>query len=78
MDEWRLALVEKGIRICRSKTEYIEYVFEGRDKKVDGTKKTMTISGVVIGKVESFKYLRYFVQRYGGFEMFVKYRIKCG
>jgi len=37
----------------------------------------MTISGDVIGKVESFKYLRLFVKRNGSFGMDVKHRIKC-
>jgi len=33
---WRLALEEKGLRVNRSKTKYIEYKFEEK-KQVDKT-----------------------------------------
>jgi hypothetical protein len=36
----------------------------------------MTIRGNVIGEDENFKYLGSFVQKYGGFGMCVKQRIK--
>jgi len=38
----------------------------------------MAISGDVIGKVESFKYLGSFVQKDSGFKMEVKQRIESG
>jgi len=38
----------------------------------------MTISGPVVGKVESFRYSGSFVQRDGNFVKDVKCRIKCG
>jgi len=38
----------------------------------------MTISGDVIGEVQRFKHLGYFIQRDGGFGMNIKHRIKCG
>jgi len=38
----------------------------------------MTISGNVMGEVESFKYLGSLVQRDGNFGMDVKHRIMCG
>jgi len=66
------------LRISRSKTEFIEYEFGGRDQEVDGTRRAMTISGDdVIGEIESFKYLGPFVQRNEGFVVDVKHRIKC-
>jgi len=57
LDEWRLALEGKVLKISRNKTVYIEYDFGGRDQEVDKTKRAMTISGDMIGVVESFKYL---------------------
>jgi len=45
------------LRISRNRTEYIEYAFGGRgDQAVDGTRRTMTISGDVTGEVGSFEY----------------------
>jgi len=41
LDEWRLALEGKILEISRSKTEYMEYKFEGRDLDVDGTRRAM-------------------------------------
>jgi len=77
LNEWRLALEEKRLRISRSKTEYIEHEFGGRDQDNDRTRRAMTTSGDVTGKIESFKYLGTFVQRNGGFKMDVKYKINC-
>jgi len=57
-----LALKGKGLRISRSKTEYIEHDFGRRDQEIDETRRAMTISGGVIGEVESFKFLGYFVK----------------
>jgi len=37
----------------------------------------MTTSDNGMGEVECFKYLGFFVQRYGGFMVDVKHRIKC-
>lgn len=38
----------------------------------------MTISSDIIGEVKSFKYLGSFVQKDGGFDEDVKYRVKFG
>jgi len=67
------------LRISRIEAEYIvEYEF-GRDQEIDdGMWRVVTINGYVIGEVESFKYLRSFVQRGGGFVVDVKHRIKWG
>jgi len=34
LNEWRLALEEKRLRISRNKTEYIEYKFGGKDQDI--------------------------------------------
>jgi len=48
--------VRKVLKISNSKTEYIECEFRGRNQEVDGTRKTMTINYVKIGKVEIFNF----------------------
>lgn len=57
LDEWRLELEGKGLRISRDKTEYIcvEYVFGGRNQDGDETMRQMIIGGDVIREVKSFK-----------------------
>jgi len=72
------ALEGMTMRISSSNTEFIEYDIEGRDQEIDGTRRAMTISGDIIGKVEGFKYLGSFVQRNGGNLKVVKHRYKCG
>lgn len=59
LDEWRLALGGKILRISWSKIEYIEYDFGRRYQEFDRSRGggAMTISGVMIGKVENLKYL---------------------
>jgi len=61
LTEWRLAVEAKGLRINRSETEYIEYVFGGRDLEVYGTWRAVKISGDVIGEIENSKYFGSFV-----------------
>jgi hypothetical protein len=77
LDVWRSVMEGKGLRINISKTECIEYEFDEREQ-VDGTRSAMTISGVEVSEVESFKYLGSFVQKNGGLDEDVKHRIKCG
>jgi len=70
-------LGEKGLRINRSKTEYIEYKFEKKEQ-VNKTRSGMTIDGDEIKEVECFKYLGSFGQKNEGFDEDVKHRIRCG
>jgi len=55
--------------------EYIEYKFGEMYQEIDGAKRATTISCDVIGEVERFKYLGFFVQKDGNFVMNVKHRI---
>jgi len=65
-DVRRLALEEKGLRINRSKTEYIEYKCEEKEQ-IDTMRSRIIIDGDEIKEVECFKYLWSFVQKNGGF-----------
>jgi hypothetical protein len=49
LDEWRLALEGKRLRISRNKIEYIEYDFWERYQEVEVMKRSMTISSNMIG-----------------------------
>jgi len=53
-----ISFKRKGLRISKSKTEYIQYEFDERvlKKQVDETS-VRTISGNEVSEVESFKYL---------------------
>lgn len=55
------ALEEKGLRIRRNKTEYIEYDFGGSKRVVDGIKGLMIINDNIVSKVNGFKYYDYLI-----------------
>ena len=78
LEEWREALESKGLRISRSKTEYIEYDFGEREHRGNRERLEIKLSGDVVGEVERFKYLGSVIQKDGGFEEDMKHRIKCG
>jgi hypothetical protein len=62
LDEWRLALEGKGLRINRNKIEYIEYDFGRRHQEVEAMR-SMTISSDINGEVKNLKYLGSLVQK---------------
>ncbi|KAL4126178.1 hypothetical protein QTP88_010404 [Uroleucon formosanum] len=78
LNDWRIALEEKGLRIGRNKTEYMEYEFGGKYQEVDGVRTSMAVGGDTIKKVEYFKYLGSVVPKDGDFGMDLKHRMKCG
>jgi len=52
LDEWRLALEEKGLRISKSKQSIKSMILEEETKReVDRTRRAMTMSDDVIGEV---------------------------
>ena len=53
LEEWRVALEDKGLRISRSKTEYLYCDFSGAGVDEDTT---ITIDGQVVPEVSKFKY----------------------
>ncbi|XP_035832026.1 uncharacterized protein LOC118481045 [Helianthus annuus] len=60
LDQWRATLGEKGLRISRSKTEYLYNDFSGA---CDGEETQITIMGQVVPWTTKFKYLGSFVQK---------------
>jgi len=60
---WRLTLEEKGLKIIRSKTEYIKYEFDEREQEV---KMSSGMTGEdEVKEIESFKYLGFLYTRTG-------------
>ncbi|XP_021974416.1 uncharacterized protein LOC110869471 [Helianthus annuus] len=75
LEEWRVALEGKGLRISRSKTEYLYCDFSGAGDEHDTQ---ITIEGQVVPPATKFKYLGSFVQSNGETDSDVAHRIQVG
>lgn len=58
LEDWQAALEGKGLRISRSKTEYLYCDFSGVDH---GDETLITIDGQMVPQSTKFKYLGLFV-----------------
>ncbi|KAD4179745.1 hypothetical protein E3N88_28336 [Mikania micrantha] len=74
LEEWRLALERKGLRISRSKTEYLYYNFSGSISEEN----QVTIGDQEVPKTTKFKYLGSFVQSDGDIDSDVAHRVQAG
>ena len=72
LERWRTVLEERGMRISRSKTEYMCTCIDGNDIG------SIRLDGVEIKKVNKFKYLGSIVDASGDMEEEVKHRIQAG
>ena len=71
LSTWKRALEEKGFKISRSKTEYLQFNdFEDLDD--------MKMDEEIIKKVPAFKYLGTHVSEDGELDVEVNHRIQCG
>ena len=70
LESWRYAL-ERGLKISRSKTEYL-CINEGNDDE------TVKMEDTKVPRVKEFKYLRSTVQESGSCEREVKKRVQAG
>ncbi|XP_021996189.1 uncharacterized protein LOC110893385 [Helianthus annuus] len=75
LEEWRVALECKGLRISRSKTEYLYFDFSGAGDEHDTQ---ITIEGQVVPQATKFKFLGSFVQSNGEIDSDVAHRIQAG
>ena len=75
LERWRLALETYGLRISRSKTEYMECKFSGGNTDSRGEVKLGDHS---IQEVTSFKYLGTIIQNNGEIESDVNHRVQAG
>lgn len=58
LEEWKKTLKDKGLKISRSKTEYIEYNFGGSKCGANGESQVMKSSVNEVGDFKRLKYLR--------------------
>ncbi|VFQ75235.1 unnamed protein product [Cuscuta campestris] len=72
LELWRLALETKGFRISRSKTEYMECHFSGRDTE---PKVEVRIDSHLVPKVDRFRYLGSVIQADGELDGDVGHRV---
>jgi len=75
LERWRGTLEAKGFRLRRPKTEYLHCrISAGECGVVD----EVTIKGVVVPRVERFRYLRSIIQANGEIDENINQRIKIG
>ncbi|KAJ7957951.1 Retrovirus-related Pol polyprotein LINE-1 [Quillaja saponaria] len=74
LEMWRNALESKGLRLSRTKTEYMECNFS----KTRGGSNDIILDGQTIPTKDVFKYLGSFIQKDGAIEHDVNHRIKAG
>jgi len=74
LERWRHSLESRKFRLSRSKTEYLICGFNG----VEWDDGEVTMSGVVIPRVEKFKYLGSIVEEKGDIDENINHRIRGG
>ena len=75
LDEWRTVLESKGLRISRTKIEYLRCNFSGKEQD---DSQEVTIEGDVVTKTTKFKYLGYVIQSNWEIDEDVTHRIRAG
>ncbi|XP_057538152.1 uncharacterized protein LOC130815681 [Amaranthus tricolor] len=74
LEEWRAVLEDRGLRISRRKTEYLQCDFSGTEPIGEPE---VTIGGEVVTCTSKFKYLRSAIQSNGEIDGDVTYRIQA-
>ncbi|KAJ7982614.1 Retrovirus-related Pol polyprotein LINE-1 [Quillaja saponaria] len=74
LEMWRNALESKGLRLSRTKTDYMECDFS----QSRGGPNEIILYGQTIPTKDVFKYLRSFIQKDGAIKHYVTHRIKTG
>jgi len=73
-EKWSHSLESRGFRLSTSKTAYLRCGFSGVER--DGGE--ITMGGVVIPRVEKFKYLGLIIEDKGDIDEDINHRIKVG
>ncbi|KAD2806036.1 hypothetical protein E3N88_39413 [Mikania micrantha] len=76
LEEWRTALEQRGLRISRTKTEYIHCQFFGANEEEEDAQ--VTIGDQEVPKTTKFKYLGSFIQGDGDIDSDVAHRVQAG
>jgi len=77
LELWRETLETGGLRISRSKTEYLHCRFGGQSVE-DGDSSEVTIEGVKVQQKETFRYLGSYMQSNGDIDDDISHRIQAG
>ena len=75
LEEWKAVLESQGLRISRTKTDYLSCYFSG-DEQHDGP--DVTIGEYVVASTTKFKYIRFVIQSDGEIDEDVTQRIQVG
>ncbi len=75
LDEWREALEGKGLRISRTKTEYLRCDFSGTPQIREPE---VSIGAEAVKITTKYKYLGLIIQRDGEIDRYVDHRIQAG
>jgi len=74
LERWRHTLESRGFKLSRSKTEYLRCGFSG----VEVDSGEVTMDGVVVPRVDKFKYLGSMVEEGGDIDEDISHRIRAG
>jgi len=74
LEWWRYSLESRGFRLSKTKTEYLRCGFSG----VEGDGGEVTMGGVVVPRVEKFKYLGSTIKGRGDIDKDISHRIRVG
>ena len=75
LESWRKALEERGMRVSRPKTQFMEFSFE---QNAQGNRPQVQILGEEVERVTHFKYLGTSIEEEGGMETEIAKRVGAG
>ena len=75
LESWRKALEERGMRVSRPKTQFMEFSFE---QNTQGNRPQVQILGEEVERVTHFKYLGTSIEEEGGMETEIAKRVGAG
>ena len=75
LESWRKALEERGMRVSRPKTQFMDYSFE---QNAQGNRPQVKILGEEVERVTHFKYLGTSIEEEGGMETDIAKRVGAG
>ena len=76
LESWRKALEERGMRVSRPKTQFIDFSFE--QNNAQGNRTQVKILGEEVERVTHFKYLGTSIEEEGGMETEIAKRVGAG
>ena len=75
LESWRKALEERGMRVSRPKTQFMDYSFE---QNAQGNRPQVKILGEEVERVTHFKFLGTSIEEEGGMETEIAKRVGAG